>query len=58
MNKNHKSTKRSLTLGDLVLAVSSSSRSFAETAAAVADLLEKGRVRLSNNGRCIRARVA
>ena len=49
MNKNHKTTKRALTLGDLVLA---------ETAAAVADLLESGRVRITNNGRCIRARVA
>ncbi|MEK0450219.1 MAG: hypothetical protein RL088_2487 [Verrucomicrobiota bacterium] len=58
MNKNHKTTKRALTLGDLVLAVSTSSRTFAETAAAVADLLESGRVRITNNGRCIRARVA
>lgn len=58
MNKNLKTSKHSLTLGDLVLAVSGSSRNLAETAAAVADLLETGRVRLMNNGRHIRARVA
>ncbi len=58
MNKNLKTSKHSLTLGDLVLAVSGSSRNFAETAAAVADLLETGRVRLTNNGRQIRARIA
>jgi hypothetical protein len=49
---------RALTLGDLVVAVSSCSRSLNETAAAVADLLESGRVRLTNNGRIIRARIA
>lgn len=59
MKKSLKSTNRSnLTLGDLVLAVSSFSRNMNETAAAVADLLESGRVRLTNNGRIIRARVA
>jgi len=47
-----------LTFGDLVLAVSSFSRNSNETAAAVADLLESGRVRLTNNGRIIRARVS
>ena len=52
------SSRQSLTLGDLVLAVSSVSRNHNETAAAVADLLESGRVRLTNNGRAIRARVA
>ncbi|MEO6787469.1 MAG: hypothetical protein ABI318_15160 [Chthoniobacteraceae bacterium] len=52
------SRSQSLTLGDLVLAVSSVSRNTNETAAAVADLLESGRVRLTNNGRTIRARVA
>lgn len=52
------SHNRNLTLGDLVLAVSSVSRNNNETAAAVADLLESGRVRLTNNGRTIRARVA
>lgn len=58
MNKNLKTAKQTLTLGDLVAAVSSSSRNFSETAAAVTDLLESGRVRLTNNGRSIRARVA
>ena len=59
MKKSLKSTRRSnLTFGDLVVAVSSFSRNMNETAAAVADLLESGRVRLTNNGRIIRARVA
>ena len=52
------SARQNLTLGDLVLAVSSVSRNHNETAAAVADLIESGRVRLTNNGRAIRARVA
>lgn len=50
--------RQNLTLGDLVLAVSSVSRNANETAAAVTDLLESGRVRLTNNGRSIRARIA
>ncbi len=57
MKKNLSKTSR-LTLGDLVLAVSSVSRSTNETAAAVSDLLESGRIRLTSNGRTIRARVA
>lgn len=52
------SSRQNLTLGDLVLAVSSVSRNTNETAAVVTDLLESGRVRLTNNGRIIRARVA
>lgn len=52
------SRRQNLTLGDLVLAVSSVSRNTRETAAAVADLLESGRVCLTNNGRAIRARVS
>lgn len=52
------SSRQNLTLGDLVLAVSSVSRNTNETAAAVADLLESGRVRLTNNGRIVRARVS
>ena len=60
MKKTLKSNNRpGLTFGDLVVAVSSFSRNMNETAAAaVADLLESGRVRLTNNGRTIRARVA
>lgn len=44
-------------LGDLILAVSSYSKNNRETVAAVADLLESGQVRLTSNGRKIRARV-
>ncbi len=59
MKNSFKSSRRqNLTLGDLVLAVSSVSRNTNETAAAVTDLLESGRVRLTNNGRIIRARIA
>ncbi len=46
-----------LNLGDLVMMVSSCSRTQRETVAAVADLLETGRVRLQSNGRKIRAHV-
>lgn len=46
-----------LSLGDLILAVSSYSKNNRETVAAVADLLESGQVRLSSQGRKIRARV-
>ena len=46
-----------LSLGDLILAVSSCTRSSTETAAAVADLLASGRVRVKDNGRLLRARV-
>ncbi|MEQ1851729.1 MAG: hypothetical protein ABMA01_09080 [Chthoniobacteraceae bacterium] len=59
MKKSLKSSSRTpMTFGDLVVAVSNCSRNLNETAAAVADLLESGRVRLTNNGRTIRARVA
>lgn len=44
-------------LGDLILAVSSYSKNNRETVAAVADLLDTGRVRLDANGRKVRARV-
>ena len=57
MNKPLKSSHRpNLTLGDLILAVSSSSHNRHETAAAVTDLLRKGRVCLSDR-RC-KLRVA
>ena len=46
-----------LSLGDLILAVSSCTQSSTETVAAVADLLASGRVRLQDNGRFLRARV-
>lgn len=44
-------------LGDLIMAVSSCTKNSRETAAAVADLLESGQVRLQTGGRKIRARV-
>jgi hypothetical protein len=46
-----------LSLGDLILAVSSCTRSTKETAAAVADLLGSGKVRVQSNGRFLRAKV-
>ena len=46
-----------LSLGDLVLAVSSCASSNRETVAAVADLLASGKVRVHDNGRFLRARV-
>ncbi|MDB6146842.1 MAG: hypothetical protein QOI34_1492 [Verrucomicrobiota bacterium] len=46
-----------LSLGDLILAVSSCTKSTTETVATVADLLASGRVRVESNGRFTRARV-
>jgi aconitase A len=46
-----------LSLGDLILAVSSCTQSSNETVATVADLLASGQVRLHDNGRFLRARV-
>ena len=46
-----------LSLGDLILAVSSCTNSSRETVATVADLLASGQVRLQDNGRFLRARV-
>ena len=46
-----------LSLGDLILAVSSCTADTRETVATVADLFASGRVRLQNNGRFMRARV-
>jgi ABC-type molybdate transport system substrate-binding protein len=58
MKKNLKKTQRApLSLGELILAVSSYSKNSRETVAAVADLLESGRVRLNAGGRKVRARV-
>lgn len=56
MKKTQKSSS-GLTLGDLILAVSSSTRSSRETLAAVTDLLESGRVRLQSGRRTVRARM-
>ena len=46
-----------LSLGDLILAVSSCTKSTKETVATVADLLASGRVRVENNGKFLRAKV-
>ena len=59
MKKNLKKAARtSYSLGELILAVSSSAKNNRETIAAVADLLESGQVRLNSHGCKIRARVA
>lgn len=58
MKKNLKKAPRtSPSLGDLILAVSSVSRNNREAVAAVADLLDTGRVTINSNGRKVRARV-
>jgi hypothetical protein len=57
MKKPLKIAHRNFTLGDLILAVSSQSRTNRETVAAVADLLESGRVRLRAGQRAVRARL-
>ena len=48
---------RHLSLGDLILAVSSCTKNTQETVAAVADLLSSGQVRVESNGDFMRARV-
>jgi len=50
-------TRSKLSLGDLILAVSSCTKNTKETVAAVADLLGSGQVRVEANGRFRRARV-
>jgi S-adenosylmethionine:tRNA-ribosyltransferase-isomerase (queuine synthetase) len=55
--KRRKVTSRPLSLGDLILAVSSYSDTQEETVATVADLLASGQVSIMNNGRKVRARV-
>src|SRR2546430_17230411 len=45
-----------LSLGDLIVAVSSCTRTRQETVAAVADLFASGQDRLQDNGRFLRAR--
>jgi hypothetical protein len=57
MKKSLKIAHRNYTLGDLILAVSNQSRNSRETVAAVADLLETGRVRLQAGSRSVRARL-
>jgi hypothetical protein len=55
--RRRKVTARPLSLGDLIAAVSSYSKTSEETVATVADLFASGQVRLMNNGRKVRARV-
>ena len=57
MKKHRKMNRASLSLGDLIMAVSSVSKNNRETIAAVTDLLESGQVRLLSHGRKVRARV-
>lgn len=58
MKKNNQFLKqRTLSLGDLILAVSSCTKNTRETVAAVADLLGSGQVQLKSNGHFTRARV-
>ena len=56
-NKQILKTRPKLSLGDLIFAVSSCTKSTRETVAAVADLLGSGQVRVQSNGRFTRARV-
>jgi len=57
MKKHLRKIHRSqLSLGDLIMAVSSCSRNSREAAAAVADLIETGRVRLLNGTQHSRTR--
>ena len=59
MNKNSLilRPRQKLSLGDLILAVSSCTKSSRETVATVADLLGSGRVRVEDHGRFLRAKV-
>ena len=59
MKKNQQLLKASqnISLGDLILAVSSCTESTKETVATVADLLASGQVRVQSNGQFTRARV-
>jgi len=57
MKKNSQILRQKLSAGDLVLAVSSCTKSTRETVAAVADLLGSGRVKVEDNGRFLRAKV-
>ena len=56
MKKSLKKVAHQPSLGELILAVSSVSRTDREAIAAVADLLESGRVCLNSQGRKVRAR--
>jgi hypothetical protein len=49
--------RQKLSLGDLILTVSSCTKSSRETVATVADLLGSGQVRVEDHGRFLRAKV-
>jgi hypothetical protein len=49
--------RQKLSLGDLILAVSSCTKNTKETVATVADLLGSGKVRVKSDGRFLRAKV-
>jgi hypothetical protein len=49
--------RQKLSLGDLIVAVSSCTKSSRETVATVADLLGSGQVRVEDHGRFLRAKV-
>ena len=59
MNKNSLilRPRQKLSLGDLILAVSSCAKSSRETVATVADLLGSGQVKVEDHGRFLRAKV-
>ena len=57
MKKPLKVAHRNYTLGDLIVAVSNQSRNSRETVAAIAGLLDSGRVRFQAGRRAVRARV-
>ena len=59
MNKNSQilRPRQKLSLGDLIVAVSSCAKSSRETVATVADLLGSGQVRVEDHGRFLRAKV-
>ena len=59
MKKNNLILKQrpKLSLGDLILAVSSCTKNTRETVATVADLLASGKVRVQSEGRLLRAKV-
>jgi hypothetical protein len=59
MKKNSQILKptQKLSLGDLIVAVSSCTKNTKETVAAVAELLASGQVRVQSEGRFARARV-
>lgn len=54
MKRNAKPTRSHYTLGDLIVAVSDSTRSRRETLAALTDLINSGRVCLSNRRERVR----